>query len=138
MSFWASFWKPEALGQTVLPDRSSLIEQKLVILASFLNEAYGQTVLPDRSILIRQKILKSAKIEKFKWDILSNCSRALIWCWALNWQSTVFFKARKWDFFMNWKGFLHHLRHHFLGRPPIDMTPSVVSAWWCCNTFKSS
>ena len=24
------FWKPEAYGQTVLPDRSILIEQKLV------------------------------------------------------------------------------------------------------------
>ena len=28
--FWASFWKPEACGQTVLPDRSILIGQKLV------------------------------------------------------------------------------------------------------------
>ena len=26
----ASFWKPEACGQTVLPERSVLIEQKLV------------------------------------------------------------------------------------------------------------
>ena len=26
----ASFWKPEACGQTVLPDRSLLIEQKIV------------------------------------------------------------------------------------------------------------
>ena len=26
----ASFWKPEACGQTVLPDRSVLIGQKLV------------------------------------------------------------------------------------------------------------
>ena len=44
-SILASFWKPEALGQTVLPDRSSLIEQKLV---------------------------EKAKIEKFKWDILGD------------------------------------------------------------------
>ena len=29
-SIWASFWKPEACGQTVLPDRSILIGQKLV------------------------------------------------------------------------------------------------------------
>ena len=30
MSILASFWKPEACGQTVLPDRSVLIGQKLV------------------------------------------------------------------------------------------------------------
>ena len=30
MSILASFWKPEACGQTVLPDRSLLKEQKLV------------------------------------------------------------------------------------------------------------
>ena len=30
MSIWASLWKPEACGQTVLPDRSLLIGQKLV------------------------------------------------------------------------------------------------------------
>ena len=29
-SIWAIFWKPEAFGQTVLPDRSVLIGQKLV------------------------------------------------------------------------------------------------------------
>ena len=28
--FWRGFWKPEACGQTVLPDRSVLIGQKLV------------------------------------------------------------------------------------------------------------
>ena len=44
-SILASFWKPEACGQTVLPDRSALIVQKLV---------------------------KSAKIEKFKWEILGD------------------------------------------------------------------
>ena len=32
-------------------------------------EACGQIVLPDRSILIRQKLGENAKIEKFKWDI---------------------------------------------------------------------
>ena len=40
-----SFWKPEACGQTVLPDRSSLKGQTLV---------------------------ENAKIQKFKCDILSN------------------------------------------------------------------
>ena len=29
-SIWASFWKPVACGQTVLPDRTILIRQKLV------------------------------------------------------------------------------------------------------------
>ena len=41
----ASFWKPEACGQTVLPDRSVLIEQKMV---------------------------ENAKMPKFKCDILSS------------------------------------------------------------------
>ena len=46
---------------------------KIVNLASFWKtEARGQTVLPDRSILIEQKLLKIAKIEKYKWDVLSD------------------------------------------------------------------
>ena len=50
----SSFWKPEASGQTVLPDRSTLIRQKMV------NFVCGQTVLPDRSILIGQKLVENA------------------------------------------------------------------------------
>ena len=43
------------------------------ILASFWQpEACGQTVLPDRSVLIGQKMVENAKIQKFKCDILSN------------------------------------------------------------------
>ena len=43
--------------------------QKMVNLASFWKlEAFGQTVLPDRSILIGKKLVESAKIEKLKWD----------------------------------------------------------------------
>ena len=34
-------------------------------------EAYGQTVLPDRSILIGQKLVENAKTETFKFHILS-------------------------------------------------------------------
>ena len=45
MSILASFWKPEACGQTVLP---------------------------DRSVLIGQKLVENANIQKFKCDILSN------------------------------------------------------------------
>ena len=45
----------------------------MVNLASFWKpEACGQTVLPDRSLLIGQKLAENAKIQKFKCDILSN------------------------------------------------------------------
>ena len=45
----------------------------MVNLASFGKpEACGQTVLPDRSVLIGQKLVENAKIQKFKCDILSN------------------------------------------------------------------
>ena len=41
-------------------------------MASFSKpEACGQTVLPDRSVSIRQKLVGNAKIQKFKCDILS-------------------------------------------------------------------
>ena len=44
--------------------------QKWSILASFWKpEACGQTVLPDRSILIVQKLVENAKIQNFKCDI---------------------------------------------------------------------
>ena len=38
----------------------------------FLTTWNGQTVFPDRSILIGQKLMKNVKIPKFKCDILSN------------------------------------------------------------------
>ena len=45
----------------------------MVILASFWKtEACGQTVLPDRSLLIGQKLVEKAKIEKSKCDILGD------------------------------------------------------------------
>ena len=41
--------------------------QKCSILASFLRpETCGQTVLPDRSILIEQNLVEDAKIKKFQ------------------------------------------------------------------------
>ena len=47
--------------------------QKWFILASFWKpEAYGQTVLLERSVLIRQKLVENAKIKKLKCYILSN------------------------------------------------------------------
>ena len=45
----------------------------MVKLTSFWKpEAGGQTVLPDRSVLIGQILVENAKIEKFKWDILGD------------------------------------------------------------------
>ena len=58
---------------TFLVDKSSFKMPKMVNLASFWKtEAFGQTVLPDRSVLIGQKLVENAKIEKFKWDILDD------------------------------------------------------------------
>ena len=36
------------------------------------SEACGQTVLPNRSVLIGQNLVENAKIEKFKCDILGD------------------------------------------------------------------
>ena len=45
----------------------------MVNLASFWKpEACGQIVLPDRSLLKGQKLVKNTKIQKFKYDNLSN------------------------------------------------------------------
>ena len=42
-------------------------------LASFWKpKACGQTVLPDRSVLIGQKLVENAKMPKFKCDLLIN------------------------------------------------------------------
>ena len=60
MSILASFWKPEACGQTVLP---------------------------DRSVLIGQKLVENANIEKFKCDILGDVQT--LWC-RYNLYLTVF------------------------------------------------
>ena len=48
--------------------------KKWLILASFWKpEACGQTVLPDRSVLKGQKLVGNAKIQNFKWDIFKQC-----------------------------------------------------------------
>merc|ERR1711860_108976 len=47
--------------------------KKWSILASFLKtKACGQTLLPDRSVLIGQKLVENAKTKKFKCDIQRN------------------------------------------------------------------
>ena len=54
--------------------------QKWCLLASFWKpEACGQTVLPDRSVLIEQKLVENAKIQKFKCDILGDFDRILFY-----------------------------------------------------------
>ena len=53
-------------------------------------EAYGQTVLPDKSLWIWQKLVVNAKIQKFKCDILGNFQTL---CFQSNCsQNTLFFK----------------------------------------------
>ena len=44
---------------------------KVVNLTSFW-KPWGQTVLPDGSFLIGQKMMENAKIEKLKWDIFGD------------------------------------------------------------------
>ena len=49
-------------------------------MASFWKpEACGQTVLPDRSVLIGQKLVENAKLEKFKCDILGDFQTLCYW-----------------------------------------------------------
>ena len=46
---------------------------KMVHFASFWKgHTCGQTVLPDRSIQIGQKLVENGRIEKLKWDILGD------------------------------------------------------------------
>ena len=53
--------------------KSSIKMAKIVDLPSFWKpEACGKTVLPDRSVLIGQKLVENAKIKTFKCDIFSN------------------------------------------------------------------
>ena len=63
--------------------------QKWFILASFWKpEVCGQTVFTDRSFLIGQKLVESAKIERFKCNILDDfqtlCSLLKIFLLCLN------------------------------------------------------
>ena len=54
----------------------------MVYFGEFLKiKASGQTVLPDRSVLIGQKLLENAKIHKFNCDILGNFQT--FWFWMI-------------------------------------------------------
>ena len=53
----------------------------MVNLASFWKtEAYGQTVLPDKSVLVGQKLVENAKVPKFKCDIVNTFHKAKYIC----------------------------------------------------------
>ena len=90
--------------------------QKCSILTSFWKpEACGQTVLPDWSVLIGQKLVENAKIQKFKCDILcdfqtlcwsdhndfflQNNSIVNIYVWLFRTKPTFFFKTERWKLF---------------------------------------
>ena len=86
--------------------------QKWSILASFWRpKGCGQTVLPDRSDFIGQKLVENAKIEKFKWDILSNfqtmCIRIHSQCFENSSKMSLITRnVIKWDIFTHcdiWK-----------------------------------
>ena len=48
----ASFWKPEACGQTVLPDRSILTGQKLVKMSKLEQETFWVIFKQRENILV--------------------------------------------------------------------------------------
>ena len=65
-----SFNKSEASYVHILSGQKFI--KNWSILASFWTpEACGQTVLPDRSLQIGQKLIENDKIVKLKWDIFS-------------------------------------------------------------------
>ena len=60
----------EASYVYILSGQKLIKMPKMANLASFWKpEACGQTVLPDRSVLIGQKLVENAKMQKFKCDI---------------------------------------------------------------------
>ena len=80
---WHGVWKSQKKSHSTLRAKRATLTflsgqkllknaQKWSILASFWKpEACGQIVLPDRSVLKGQKSVENAKIQKFKYDILS-------------------------------------------------------------------
>ena len=64
--------------------------QKRSILAIFWKpEACGKTVLPDRSILIGEKLLEKAKIEKLKCDIFADFQALWAYVYILSGQKLM-------------------------------------------------
>ena len=70
LSILASFWKPEACSQTVLPDRSLMIGQKLVENAKILRDFQTMRLwtLAKMDMMMLFKIVFCLFLA-FKWDI---------------------------------------------------------------------
>ena len=73
-----------------------LSRQKLSILAVFwISEACGQTVLPDRSLLIGQKLVKNAKIQMRHFESFSNNVNFMMMRTLLNFDHTFKVRAKR-------------------------------------------
>ena len=74
----------EASYVYILSGQKFIKNGEMVNLASFWkSEAYGQTVLPDKSLLIGHKLVESAEMENLSCDILvifKHCAMSL-WKW---------------------------------------------------------
>ena len=68
--------------------------------------AWGQTVLPDKSILIRQKMMKNAKMEKLKCDILGDFQTLWPCCSSVTRQVNFKINGKC----QNWKTFMRYFR----------------------------
>ena len=76
-----SGWKSQKKSHSINVDKSLLKRPKMVIFGKLWKvEACGQTILQDRSLLIDQKLIENTKIQKFKFDILSNWVNCLMSC----------------------------------------------------------
>ena len=88
-----------------------------VLKGTFITPCH-QTMLPDRSLLIGQKLVKNAKIEKFKCDILSNF-QTFLWAEFFIFQIHVHFISTP---FCNtsWLHPIHHFRIMVYGGFDLD------------------
>ena len=59
------------------------------------HETYGQTVLPDRSLFIEQKLMENAKIKNFKCDIFTDFQTMCSQCMKINKKSHLNFRLAK-------------------------------------------
>ena len=76
-----SGWKSQKKSHSINVDKSLLKRPKMVTFGKLWKvEACGQTILQDRSLLIDQKLIENTKIQKFKFDILSNWVNCLMSC----------------------------------------------------------
>ena len=78
-----NFWKPEACGETVLPDSWTRVHKmpKIANFDEFLKTLiFSETVLPDKSVFQKTKI--SGKCQNWKlrhfWVIFKHCDSVYI------------------------------------------------------------